>query len=209
MPPRTHLHGDPSVELASDLAIDRRRAALLIIDIQEKLAAAMPEAARGPCERNVCVLIEMARRFDMPVVVSRQYPRGLGPTAASIEAALADMDHVFRLDKVEFSACEADDFAAVRDAVGEAMGGDPAQWIVTGMETHVCVYQTVRQLVAAGDTVHVPRDAVLSRTKANWQVGMELIARAGGILTSTEVVVFDALGRAGTEDFKALSKLIK
>jgi nicotinamidase-related amidase len=81
--------------------------------------------------------------------------------------------------------------------------------IVAGMEAHVCVYQTVRGLVARGLATHVVADAVASRTEQNWQIGLNLSERAGGIVTSTEVVVFDLLGRAGTEEFKTLSKLIK
>jgi nicotinamidase-related amidase len=77
------------------------------------------------------------------------------------------------------------------------------------MEAHVCVYQSARGLVDRGYQAHVVADAVSSRTKANWRIGLELAARAGAIITSTEVATFDLLGRAGTEDFKALSKLIK
>lgn len=180
------------------------RAVLLVVDVQERLAAAMPEKVQGQLERNAAVLIEMARRLGIPVVVSQQYPKGLGATVPAIEEALADMD-VHRFDKVEFDACAAAGFGAV----DKALGAHRDQWIVIGMETHVCVYQTVRALAATGRAVHVPRDAVASRAKANWQVGLQLIERAGGIVSATEVVVFDALGRAGTEDFKALSRLIK
>jgi nicotinamidase-related amidase len=77
------------------------------------------------------------------------------------------------------------------------------------METHVCVYQTVRDLVARGAAVHVPADAVISRTRENRAVGLELCTRAGGVVTSTEVVVFDALGKAGTDAFRALSRLVR
>jgi nicotinamidase-related amidase len=77
------------------------------------------------------------------------------------------------------------------------------------MEAHVCVYQTVRGLVERGYQAHVVADAVSSRTEENWQIGLNLAERAGGIITSTEVAVFDLLGRAGTDDFKSLSKLIK
>jgi nicotinamidase-related amidase len=71
------------------------------------------------------------------------------------------------------------------------------------------VYQTVRDLVAAGQQVHVPRDVVSSRTQENWQAGLSLIERLGGVVTTAETVVFDALGQAGTEAFKALSRLLK
>jgi nicotinamidase-related amidase len=83
------------------------------------------------------------------------------------------------------------------------------QWIVCGMEAHVCVYQTARGLVDKGYQVHVAADATCSRTKANWNIAQGLWRDAGAIVTSTEVVVFDLLERAGSEDFKALSKSIK
>ena len=77
------------------------------------------------------------------------------------------------------------------------------------METHVCVYQTARGLVERGYQVHVPIDAASSRTKQNWKIGKKLIEGAGAMITSTETIVFDLLGRAGTEEFKALSRAIK
>ncbi len=188
----------------SELTLRPERAALLIVDIQERLVAAMPDKVAQQVERNVTILCELARRFHMPVVVSEQYPKGLGPTRAPIEEALASLGPlVHRLEKIEFSVCNAADFGAVRADVSRD------QWIVTGMECHVCVYQTVRQLVATGASVHVPEDAVCSRTKANWNVGLDLMRRAGAVVTATEVLVFDALGKAGGDDFKALSRLIR
>lgn len=191
---------------ARELVLERDRAVLLIIDFQERLASVMPDEPRAQAERNICVLIEAACRFQIPVVVSRQYPKGLGDTVACIEEALAALgDVVHRFDKLDFSACDAADFPMVRDALGEARD----QWIVAGMETHICVYQTARELCQLGDVVHVPRDAVVSRFKRNFHVGLDLIERAGGLISSTETVLFDLLGRAGTDDFKALTRLIK
>ncbi|HET6612870.1 MAG TPA: isochorismatase family protein [Kofleriaceae bacterium] len=188
---------------AADLAIDRTRAALLVIDIQDRLAAAMDPAALGEIEKNTATLIEVARRFAIPVVVSEQYPRGLGHTRAAIAAALAAGGDVSTLEKVEFGVCEAPGFSALADDLGRD------QWIVTGMETHVCVYQSVRQLAQRGAGVFVVGDAVLSRAPANRAVGLALCERAGAIVTSTETVAFDVLGRAGGPDFKAISQLIK
>lgn len=185
------------------IAIAPPRAVLLIVDIQERLAAAMPRQVMEQVERYAAVLVEMARHLSVPVVVSQQYPKGLGPTVQSVDAALAGLD-AHRFDKLEFSACAAPAFAPVRRALGRRN-----QWIVVGMETHVCVYQTVRDLVAAGQQVHVPRDVVSSRTQENWQAGLSLIERLGGVVTTAETVVFDALGQAGTEAFKALSRLLK
>lgn len=187
----------------SSPALSKNRAALLVVDIQDRLAAAMPEATRESVIRNTNVLIEAAKRFGLPIVVSQQYPKGLGTTVSSIEDGLRDAANVHRFDKLEFSAAGTPELSALLPELKRD------QWIVTGMEAHVCVYQSARGLVERGYQAHVVADAVSSRTEENWQIGLNLAERAGGIVTSTEVVVFDLLGRAGTDDFKALSKLIK
>jgi len=186
------------------IKLSRDRAALFVVDIQERLAPAMPEAVAAQVIKHSQILIETAARLGIPVVVSQQYPKGLGATVAAVETTLAAAKPtVHRFDKTEFSAASTPELAALAPALKRD------QWIVAGMETHVCVYQTARDLAARGYQVHVPVDAVSSRTKANWRVGLGLLERAGAIPTSTEVCVFDLLGRAGTDDFKALSKLIK
>jgi len=188
----------------SDLRIDPSRAAFLFVDIQERLHSAMAEPARKAIERNVPVLAEVARRFDIPVVVSEQYPKGLGPTIDLVQQSVAELgDGLHRFEKLDFSVCATDEFSRIWDELGRD------QWIVAGMETHVCVYQSVRGLIRRGATVHVPRDTVASRTLENLDVGLGLIERSGGAVTSTEVVVFDVLRRAGGDDFKALSRLIR
>jgi nicotinamidase-related amidase len=182
--------------------LSRARAALLVVDIQDRLAPAMPEQVLGQVLRNTQILIEAAHRLALPIAVSQQYAKGLGATVASIENALAGKGaHVF--DKLEFSAAAAPGFPALASQLGRD------QWIVCGMETHVCVYQTARDLVARGDSAYVVADAVCSRTTANWKIGKQLAERAGAWITSTEVCVFDLLQRAGSDEFKALSKLIK
>ena len=195
------------------IGLSRDRAVLLVVDIQERISAAMPQDVLAQVIRNTCVLIESANRLGVPIVVSQQYPKGLGHTVPAIEDALraATAVPVRRFDKTEFSA--ANDAVVALAPVDSRMRD---QWIVTGMESHVCVYQTARGLVGRGYQAHVVTDAVCSRTKANWKTGLGLIARlgdatvnGGAVLTSTEVVVFDLLGRAGTDDFKALSRLIK
>jgi isochorismate hydrolase len=177
------------------------RAGLLVIDVQDRLLAAMPSSAGEAVVKNTVVLVEAASRLGLPIVVTEQYPKGLGRTVAAIEAAVgaasAAGGTVHRAEKLEFSA------------VSHLGAIARTQWIVTGMETHVCVMQSVRDLCAAGAEVHVVADAVASRTKANWRIGTEQCRGAGATITSTETVVFDLLGRAGTDDFKALSKLIK
>ena len=183
--------------------LSRTRAALLVVDIQERLVPAMPEAALAQVVKNARILIQAARTLGLPIVVSQQYPKGLGTTIAPIEEALAGANDLHRFDKLEFSAEAAPEFAALAPKLGRD------QWIVCGMETHVCVYQTLRGLVARGYQAHVVADAVSSRTKANWKIGLGLAERAGAIVTSTEVCVFDLLERAGSDEFKVLSKAIR
>ena len=183
--------------------LSRSRAALLVVDIQDRLLPAMPEDALAAVMRNSVILIQAADQLGLPIVVSQQYPRGLGVTARPIEDAVAAARRVHRFDKLEFSAAAAPAFAALAPGLGRD------QWIVCGMETHVCVYQSVRDLAARGWDVHVCADAVCSRTPANREIGLGLLARAGAIVTSTEVCVFDLLGRAGSDEFRALSRVIK
>jgi nicotinamidase-related amidase len=187
-----------------DLRLERNRAAMLVIDVQERLAAVMAPGEIAAAERNILLLLELARRLQIPVVASEQYPRGLGPTVPALRAALAEPGlTVERIEKIAFGCTDDPAFVEIYRRLGRD------QWIVVGMEAHVCVYQTVRGLAALGATVHVPADAVVSRAPANLHLGLGLIARAGGVITASEIVVFDALGRAGTDEFRAMSKLVK
>lgn len=190
----------------SSLRLDKSRAILLIIDVQERLAAAMPDVQLAALVRNNKILLEAARRMGIPVVVSEQYPKGLGTTLPSIGDALNDIDELSRLEKLDFSVCAAEGFSEVQARLA-TQGRE--QWIVTGMETHICVYQTVRALTSEGISVHLPVDAVVSRSKHNWRVGVGLADKCGSTITSTETIVMDLLGRAGGDDFKAISKLIR
>jgi len=185
-----------------DLTLSRGRAALLVIDIQERLCPVMPPDRIDLLVRNTRILLEAARRFALPVVVSQQYPKGLGATIGPIEEAL-EGTRLHRFDKLAFSACATDDFARLYPVLGRD------QWLVCGMETHVCVWQSVRDLRGRGATVHLVADAVSSRTEANWQVGLDLARAAGAVVTSTEAACFDLLGAAGGDDFKAISRLVK
>lgn len=184
--------------------IHGHEAALCIVDFQERLAAAMPEAARLACERNIVLLLELAQRQGWPVLVTEQYPKGLGPTVATLQKAIGARTHgVFRLEKLHFSVTAAPSFDETFAQVGRR------QWVVAGMETHVCVYQTVRGLLERGITVHVPEDTVVSRASANRARGLALMESMGAVVTCTETLLFDALHVAGTDDFKALSKQLR
>ena len=188
----------------ASLCIDPTRAVLLVVDIQTKLTAVMPQPEIGQCQRNWLILIELARHLRLPVVWSEQYPQGLGPTLPALAEALAAPGlNVHRMEKITFSCTDCDAFPPLAESLGRR------QWILMGMETHVCVWQTARGLLAAGAEVHLPADATISRAPANHQIGLQLCQRAGGVITSTETIAFDALERAGTEDFKAISRLVR
>jgi isochorismate hydrolase len=178
---------------------------LLVADIQEKLAAAMPEKVLKGTLRNWLNLLEMARVLEVPAVVSEQYPKGLGRSLPVVAESVLRLpkERVFFFEKLSFSCCASGEFLDWIKRSGRR------QWIIAGMETHVCVFQTTRDLVEHGYTVHVPRDAVISRTMANWEMGLKLIERAGAVVTSTETIVFDLLKQAGTEQFKLLSRVVK
>lgn len=183
--------------------LDPSTLALLIIDVQERLAATMPPEQLATVERNLISLAAAAERFALPVVVSEQYPKGLGRTTAPVAGALEAVRGVCFFEKVEFAACAA-------PAWSEAVGPTPRPtWLVAGMETHICVFQTVRALRARGHEVIVLADAVASRSPDNRAAGLALCAATGATIAPTETVIYDLLGRAGTDDFKALAKLMR
>jgi nicotinamidase-related amidase len=183
--------------------IDRNDVGLVLVDAQERLAGAMPEAVLSAAVRRWVSLVEMAALYKLPVAVSEQYPKGLGQTLPVLREALVKVMPPARyLEKITFSCCDAPLF-------DQFLGGGRNTWIVAGMETHVCVYQTVRGLLARGYRVHVPIDAVVSRTKLDWRAGVGLMERLGAVVTSTETVLFDLVRRAEGPEFRALQKLVK
>ncbi len=180
--------------------LDPAETAVLIIDVQERLAAAMPEPQMAALTRAATVLIEASRLLGAELIVTEQYPAGLGKTIPPIAERLGDAPVV---SKMEFSACDAAGFERVWAKRA------PRAVIVVGMETHVCVYQTVRELAARGVIVHVPIDGVASRREDHRQAGLDLCRASGATITTMETVVFDWLRQAGTEPFRRLSKLIR
>src|SRR5690606_34292982 len=129
-----------------------------------------------------------------PVIVTEQYPKGLGPTVSPLRDWIADAG-VTPIDKTAFSGCNEPRFL---EALDES-GADAA--IVLGMETHICVFQTVRDLCARGLRVDVPIDGVASRRDDHRQIGLELCAKAGANVTTTETVLFDWMVQSGTDTF--------
>lgn len=188
------------------LCLDRGRAALLVIDVQARLCTAMhPERLRR-ARQNTITLVEGARILGLPIFVTEQYPKGIGPTVEDVVAALPAGQRIY--EKLSFSCGGVPELMEALKAL-KASGRD--QLLVAGMETHVCVFQTVRDLLLGRQVagVFAVEDAMISRTEENHRIGLELMALAGATRTGTETVLFDLLGRAGTPEFKAVSKLIK
>lgn len=182
------------------LRVRRDDTLLLVIDVQERLAPAMEPTSMGRMLKNLERLGAAREILGLPVVLTEQYPKGLGPTLPAVQAAFSG---VAVQDKLAFSACGD---PSIRGAIAAHGKGTV---LVTGMESHVCVWQTVRHLLADGRSVHVLADALASRTEENYRIGLGLMERAGAVITSTEVVLFDMLEAAGTDTFKAISKLVK
>jgi nicotinamidase-related amidase len=175
--------------------LDPERAVLVVIDVQEAFRKAVPtfdEVAAASA-----TLVRGATAVGIPVVVTEQYPRGLGSTVDEVAAHLPE--GTSPLEKVRFSAAEADGFDL----------GECDQTLVCGIEAHVCVNQTVLDLIDEDVEVHVAADAVGSRTAANREVGLAKMERAGAIVTSVEMALFELLGGSDAEAFKQVQGLVK
>jgi nicotinamidase-related amidase len=180
------------------LFLNRDEAVLVIVDIQERLAAVMNERKR--VVDNCLHLIELAKLLKIPVILNEQYPKGLGPTVSEIRETLQPYEPI---EKLSFSCCKGPLFMERLKETGRK------KVILAGMETHVCVLQTCLGLAEAGYTVHVVNDAICSRTKENFKTAIEFMRDAGAAITCTETVLFQLLEKAGTEEFKIISKRIK
>jgi nicotinamidase-related amidase len=174
--------------------LDSDRTALVVIDVQEGFRRAIRKFDR--IAKATATLIEGADAIGIPVVVTEQYPKGLGETVPEVAEHLPEGTRP--LEKVVFSAAEAEGF--------DLEGRDQA--LVCGIETHVCVNQTALDLLADGVDVQVAEDAVGSRTDENKRVGLQKMECAGAEITSVETALFELLGRAGTDEFKRVQKLI-
>jgi len=177
--------------------LQRENAALLVVDVQEKLAAAMQPAELERMLKRACALVEGARVLGLPVVYTEQYPKGLGPTVAALKERLGGQ---LPVEKLRFSAVDETVRAQLRGR---------RQVLVAGMETHVCVYQTVRALAEEGTLAVLCADAVLSRFAVDHRVGLQLASDTGAMVATVETALFDLLGEAGTAEFKRISAAVR
>ena len=188
------------MSIQNKFMLEPEKAVLLVIDVQEKLCAAMDQDVLRQLAKNIGTLLESANELAIPVVFTEQYVKGLGSTLPELKSRVPAASCY---EKLTFSCCGNEAFVDLLEESGRT------QVIVTGMETHVCVLQTVIELLADGFDVHIVKDAVMSRSSDNKQTAIEAMVLAGAVPASTESVVFQLLKIAGTESFKKLSKLVK
>jgi nicotinamidase-related amidase len=191
---------DPRAEL-----LCRADAALLVIDVQERINKAMADQGHVP---RIAALAQAFERLGRPVLLSEQYPKGLGPTVPELARRTASAGDG---DQAHGDALVKDTFSCLRDAgIAEALRATaPRQVVVTGIEAHVCVAATALDLLAAGYAVHVPHDAVCSRRARDREWALHRMAAAGAVITSTESVLFEMVERCGTDEFRSIAALVK
>ncbi|MGM0595189.1 MAG: isochorismatase family protein [Pseudomonadota bacterium] len=174
---------------------------LVVVDVQERLAAAMEPEARERVVRNSAILAQAAQRLALPSVVSEQYPKGLGATVSALSTVLDTATTV--VEKSCFACGASPDFSR------QLASGERRQVVLAGMESHVCVLQTALGLLAEGYSVFVCEDAACSRSAENHRNAMARMRQAGVVISNTESVLFEWLRDARHEQFKAISALIR
>lgn len=183
------------------MRLERANSVIVIIDVQERL---MPVIDRAEdVLRNVERLIRGAHILGVPVIVTEQYVKGLGPTVEPIRNALAETSGYRAIEKSCFSAHGCEAVAAQLAAL------ERRQIVVAGVEAHVCVHQTVLDLAGARFDVTIVADAVSSRTAENREIALRRFVAEGVKLSSTEMTLFELLRVSGTDEFRAISRLIK
>ena len=173
--------------------------ALAVIDIQEKLLPPIFEKER--LVRNSQLLVRLADILSLPIIVSTQYVKGLGPTIPEISDLLPAVETI---DKLEFGCFGNDAYCS---AVGKLANRNTL--LLCGMEAHICVMQTALGALNQGMNVHVAADAVSSRAELNWKLGLNRMQAAGAVLSSTEMMIYELLGKSGTPAFKEMLKHLK
>ena len=173
-----------------------RHGALLVVDMQEKLLAAMHD--REPVVASTVRLIRGAKALEIPTWASEQYPKGLGATVPAIAALIPD-----RPSKLSFQCC------AVPQLLEQFYGRHIRHVALAGVEAHVCVAQTALELLDLGFRVQIPADAVTSRHRLDWEIALRRLERAGAVISTTEAVLFEWLESADRPEFKVISELVK
>jgi len=185
--------------LRHENTLDARQAALVVVDMQESFRQHISDFSETAA--RAALVAHAARLLGVPVVVTEQYPKGLGRTAAEIRAVLPeDFDPV---EKTAFSSCGAQEFVSRLERAGAR------QVILCGIEAHVCVNQTAHDLLARGYRVHLLTDCITARAAHNKHVGLQKMRQSGAVPSSIEMALFELMRDARHEQFKAVQKLIK
>ena len=180
--------------------MDKENTVLVAVDFQEAQTRIMPPEAGKNIIRNMKILIAFARQLGIPILVTEQYPKGLGKTIPDI---LEELGEIAPIEKVSFSCCGTKAFNERLDALKKN------EVVLAGIEAHICVLQTAADLLRNHYEVHVVADAVGSRKKLDWEVSLRWMDKKGAMISTTEIIAFQWLKEAGTEDFRQLSKLLK
>ncbi|MBW1972089.1 MAG: hydrolase [Deltaproteobacteria bacterium] len=180
--------------------LDIDKLLVVSIDIQEGLLKAMPLEIQNLIIRNSKIILKACELFKIPVIFTEQYPKGLGQTIPQIKKIV---DNFSAIEKISFSCLKEENFVKKFNQYKRN------QILLIGIETHVCIMQTALDLIKRGYYPYIVADCVASRTKENWRIALDQLKEAGAIITTTEIVVFELLKKAGTKEFKILSPLIK
>jgi isochorismate hydrolase len=179
---------------------DRKEAVLIIVDVQDALMKQMDQEVGKKVVRNIQTLLTFAKEMAIPVLITEQYPKGLGKTVSEIKT---ELEGIVPIEKLSFSCCGVETFNQELNQSGRK------QVILTGIETHVCVLQTADDLIQKDFEVHALADAICSRRKLDWEIGLRWMEKKGAMISTTEIIAFRLLKEAGTEEFRRLSKLLK
>jgi len=180
--------------------LEREEAVLIVVDVQDALMRKMDQEVGKNLIRNIQTLLTFAKEMALPILMTEQYPKGLGKTIPEIEAKV---EAILPIEKLSFSCCGVETFNEKLSQSGRK------KVILTGIETHVCVLQTANDLIQKGYGVHAVADAICSRRKLDWEVGLRWMEKRGAVISTTEIIAFQLLKEAGTEEFRGLSKLFK
>jgi len=178
--------------------LDGKSAALVVVDMQEKLIPLMSRKER--LVDNLIILVRLAELFNIPIVLTEHYVKWLGGTIRDLTESLPAYEPIHKMD---FNCCAADNFNRRLESL------NVANIILAGVETHICIFQTCFALLEKGFQVHIPQDAVDSRTDENWRIGLGLMRDTGAVITSTETIVYQVLKKAGTAKFKTMLRMIR
>jgi len=178
--------------------LDRENSLLIIVDVQERLVSALNKSV---VVDKTAVLAKAAAILEIPTIVTEQYPKGLGPTVVSVKEALLPDTKI--IEKTAFSALQEPGFLEVLKSYNKK------QIVICGIETHVCVHQTVADLISEGFDVYVVKDACASRNKYEFKQGIDIMQQNGAKISCLEIVLFEWLKTAKNPKFKEVQTLIK